>query len=296
MFTPTGTFLFQVGSFGSADGQFYYPHGVALGADDSIYVVDQFNQRVQRFLPAPAPSLSVTKPADQTSVVVGQDIDYHVTVTNTGNQALTGISVSDPNASSCAVEVADLPVGAPPVVVNCGYTPGDGDVGTYTNVATVDSDQTDPVASNPVDVTVGRLRPDAKIRRGTGSTAGNDVYNTSGADQTKNGSVGAGGTVTFTVTFQNDGTVDDDFFVRGPASNTRFRVTYLFGGVDVTARVTAGTFRLEGVPAGFSYALTVKIKAKAGAPRGAVFTAKVKATSAFDATRKDVVKAVVTRV
>lgn len=391
--------LWPLAAFGSADGQFYYPHGVALGAGDEVYVVDQFNQRVQRFLPAPepslsvtktaeqtsvvvgeaidytvtvtntgnqeltgvvvadlnapgcagalsdlpvggepvvvectyfttaedvgtytnvatvdsyetgpvaseavdvtveaAPSLSVTKTADQTVVVVGEAIDYHLTLTNTGSQALTGLTITDPNAPACDGSVAQLPVGGDPVVVDCSYTPTDDDVGTYTNVATVDSDETEPVESNPVDVTVGRVRPDAKIRKGTGVTVGNNIYNTTGADQTRTASVASGGTATFTLKFQNDGTVDDDFVIKGPASTTRFRVTYLVGGVDVTSQVIAGTYRFEDVAPAASRTMTMTIKAKAGTPRGAVFTAKVKVTSALDATQKDAVKAIVTRV
>ena len=398
-FTPTGTFLFQWGTNGTGDGQFVYPHGVAVGPQDSVYVVDHFNHRVQRFVPTPEPSLTVVKTADQTSVVVGdaidyqvtvtntgnqeltgvvltdpnapgcsgalgdlavggdpavvecsyfttaedvgtytnvasvdsyetepvesdpvevtveaapslsvvktadqaavlvgEAIDYHVTVTNTGSQALTGVTITDPNAPACDGSVPELPVGGPPHVVDCSYTTTEADVGTYTNVATADSDETEPVASDPVDVTVDRVRPDAKIRKGTGVTVGNNIYNTTGANQTRTASVAAGGTATFTVKFQNDGTTADDFVIKGPASTTRFRVTYLVGGVDVTSQVTAGAYRFDDVPPGSSRTMTLTIKAKAGTPRGAVFTAKVKVTSDLDTIQKDVVKAVVTRV
>lgn len=294
-FTSTGTYLTQWGSQGVGDGEFSYLEGVAVGPDDEVFVTDLFNHRVQRFLPPPAPSLSVAKAADQTAVLVGEPISYHVTVTNTGNRALTGVSVSDPNAPDCPGPLADLPVGGQPVVVDCTFTPRNSNVGTYTNVATVDSDQTGPVASDPVDVTVQRLRPDAKIRRGTGVMVGNDVYNTTGVSQTRTASVGAGGSATFTVKFQNDGNTDDDFVIQGPASTTRFTVTYWVAGVDVTRRVTRGTYRFESVSPGASRTMTVTVKATAAAPRSSVFTAKVKVTSDVDATRQDAVKAVVTR-
>ena len=48
---------------------------------------------------APAPALSISKTRDQASVVAGQVIDYHLTVTNTGNVALTGVVVTDANAA-----------------------------------------------------------------------------------------------------------------------------------------------------------------------------------------------------
>ena len=55
-FTTEGTLLAQWGSFGSGDGQFNDPRGVAVDAAGNIYVVDSVNQRVQKFgyLPTPA--------------------------------------------------------------------------------------------------------------------------------------------------------------------------------------------------------------------------------------------------
>ena len=87
-------------------------------------------------------------------MVAGEDIDYHLTVTNTGNVALTGVVVTDTNAPDCATTIGALAVGAAAAVIDCSYTTVAGDVGTRTNTATVDSAQTSPVNSNQVSTTV----------------------------------------------------------------------------------------------------------------------------------------------
>ncbi len=102
--------------------------------------------------PGPA-SLSVTMTADQGSVVAGQAIDYHLTVTNTGVPALTGITVDDPNAPDCEQAIPDLAVGQAHTI-DCSYTTTPADAGTYPNSATVDTAQTAPMASNTTNVSV----------------------------------------------------------------------------------------------------------------------------------------------
>lgn len=44
-----GDYLFQWGSFGSGDGEFYFPEGLDAHASGYVYVVDCFNHRVQVF-------------------------------------------------------------------------------------------------------------------------------------------------------------------------------------------------------------------------------------------------------
>src|SRR5439155_1353429 len=48
-FTNTGTYLIQWGSYGSGDGQFYYPYAVATDDAGNVYVADSYNHRIQKF-------------------------------------------------------------------------------------------------------------------------------------------------------------------------------------------------------------------------------------------------------
>ena len=98
--------------------------------------------------------MTIVKEADQATVVAGDDIDYHLTVTNTGDVNLTGLTIIDPKAPDCAGPVADL---APTddVVVDCTYTTIDpDDVGTYTNAAVVTSNEGALALSETVETTV----------------------------------------------------------------------------------------------------------------------------------------------
>jgi Ca2+-binding RTX toxin-like protein len=134
---------------------------------------------------ARAPALTVEKTADQSSVLAGADIDYHVTVENTGNVTLTGLVVTDPKAPDCAGALADLDPGDD-VTVDCTYTTTLADAGPYTNVATVDSAETAPVDSAGVTVTVAVPRcagQPVTVLAGDPGTPGADVMlGTSGPD------------------------------------------------------------------------------------------------------------------
>ena len=48
-------------------------------------------------------------------------------------------------------------------------------------------------------------KPDGRIRLGSGAFVGNNVYNTTGANQTKKGSAPKGHSITFGISIQNDG-------------------------------------------------------------------------------------------
>lgn len=105
-----------------------------------------------------SPALSVTKTADETSVVAGAAIHFHVTVTNTGNVPLTGVTVSDANAPGCAGAPGNLAVGAQ-VTLNCTVTTSAANIPTLSNTAGADSNETSPVTSNTVNVTVTPAGP-----------------------------------------------------------------------------------------------------------------------------------------
>jgi len=48
-FTSDGTFVTQWGSFGTGNGQFYYPNGITVDGSGNVYVADTHNSRVQKF-------------------------------------------------------------------------------------------------------------------------------------------------------------------------------------------------------------------------------------------------------
>ena len=50
-FDSNGTFLTKWGSWGSGDGQFKYPYGVAVDSSGNVYVADTGNNRIQKFSP-----------------------------------------------------------------------------------------------------------------------------------------------------------------------------------------------------------------------------------------------------
>ena len=45
--------LTKWGTSGTGDGQFYWPWGVAVAPDGSVYVADTFNHRIQKFSVGP---------------------------------------------------------------------------------------------------------------------------------------------------------------------------------------------------------------------------------------------------
>ncbi|HEY3946162.1 MAG TPA: 6-bladed beta-propeller [Solirubrobacteraceae bacterium] len=50
-FSPAGKFLTEFGTYGTGKGQFHTDEGVAIGATGNLYVADEYNARIQQWLP-----------------------------------------------------------------------------------------------------------------------------------------------------------------------------------------------------------------------------------------------------
>ena len=226
-------------------------------------------------------------------VLVGEEINFTVTVFNTGGVPLTGVTITDTDVPGCAGTIGALAVEAS-AQTTCSHTATNADLGTFTHTVTVDSDQTEPLTSDTVEVIVARVRPDGRIRLGGGAIAGNNVYNTTGLNQGRSATVGNRGTARFTITVQNDGTTFDDLRVTGFGSSSRYLVTYKTGAEDMTAEVVDEGLVFEEVAPGGLRTVTLLVQARNGIPRGAAITRKVTVLSTR-AELRDVVKATVTR-
>ena len=138
-----------------------------------------------------------------------------------------------------------------------------------------------------------RLRqPDAQIKTTT-TFAGNNIYNTTGANQTRTRTIHRGQSGTFTIKISNDGgPAGDGFTLKGPGLGGGFTVHYLDGTTDVTAQVVAGTYTVLPIPATTSKTITLKVTVGSGVAVGASHSWLVLATSTGSGTPKDAVKAI----
>ncbi|MCB9372794.1 MAG: hypothetical protein H6518_08415 [Microthrixaceae bacterium] len=127
-----------------------YPNAAVVISNEGALAL---SDTVETTVEAPLSELTVVKSADETDVVEGDDIHFHVEVTNSGNQPLTGVGVTDASVPACDSAIGAM---APDAVttIDCTYTTTGADVGTFSNIAAAGSDQTAPVDSNQVDVTV----------------------------------------------------------------------------------------------------------------------------------------------
>lgn len=48
-FSDTGKYLSGFGAEGTKPGEFYVPHGLAIDRRGSLYIVDSYNHRIQKF-------------------------------------------------------------------------------------------------------------------------------------------------------------------------------------------------------------------------------------------------------
>ncbi len=138
-------------------------------------------------------------------------------------------------------------------------------------------------------------RPDGRIAKGSGSFVGNNIYNTTGANQTRTASGGAGSTITFKISIQNDGS-KDTFSVLGAGSGaTGYTITYFHGTHDITSAVVAGIYHTPLLGKGGKFVIKAKVKITKQAAGASSVTRLVTITSLGDGTKQDAVKFVVSR-
>jgi hypothetical protein len=138
-----------------------------------------------------------------------------------------------------------------------------------------------------------RLRqPDGQIAT-TAAFIGNNVYNATGASQTKSLTVHRNNSGTFKIKVANDGFATENFTLKGPGSGGGFTATYKNGTTNVTAAVVAGTFAINGLAPGASRTITLTVRVGSGVSVGATRSWLVTSTSTGQGTPKDSVKATV---
>ncbi len=244
------------------------------------------------FLPQPAVNLVLS--AVQASTRTSEPIDYHVTVHNTGNETLTGVTLADLAVPDCAGPLPDLEMGVRHTV-SCAHTPGVADVGTFSNTATVDTDQTDPVVSNQVDVAVAvRYQPDLAVKRAGSTFAGDGIYNNTGEGQEARAGRERGGHVDFVIRVGNDGDQPDTLDLRrvGPADpGLELRYVNVANGKDLTARIRAGTYHTRELAPGESIAIRVEVDITDVAARQIDHPFTLRTRSGADPTRVDTIRA-----
>lgn len=145
---------------------------------------------------------------------------------------------------------------------------------------------------------VGALfRSDLQIRLASETTfVGNNVYDATGAGQTKAVTSARGARRTFYVRVQNDGSTADGFTFRGCTATTGFTVRYLDGAgtTDITSAVVNGTYTVTGVAPGATRPIRLDVTTGSATPSGAVQSCLVTGTSTTAPTTVDAVLARVT--
>lgn len=134
-------------------------------------------------------------------------------------------------------------------------------------------------------------KPDGRIRKGSGTLVGNDVYNTTGLNQTRTGSTAPGNTITYRISAQNDGDASDRIKLAASGSAvTGYTIRYFSGTTDITSAVNAGTFRTPLLAAGGAFGIEARVTVKSTAATGSSVSRLLTLRSVRDPAKVDVVK------
>ena len=136
--------------------------GITTGPDGNLWMPGSSSRIAVAHLHGP--SVRITKGQSSDFVHVGETIDYDITVTNTGETPLTGVTVTDPAAPVCDRNVGDLAIGQS-LVIDCTYVARFDDGPRLYNTAWIDTNETPshdsntPVASVTADPRSAWSRP-----------------------------------------------------------------------------------------------------------------------------------------
>ena len=139
-------------------------------------------------------------------------------------------------------------------------------------------------------------RPDAWIsnRPPPHGFVGNNVYNTTGARQTRSQNGRRQETRVFHVRVFNDGNAQTGFTLRGTGAGRDASVRYRLGSADVTSAMRSHAGKPVTLsPGAFPVDLQIRVTAHRSAAVGSLKTVKLSATWRGDITRTDVVRGVV---
>jgi Divergent InlB B-repeat domain len=121
-------------------------------------------------------------------------------------------------------------------------------------------------------------RPDGLLAHGVRRYAGNNIYNTTGAGQTRRVTSRRGSIATFRWKVQNDGPVVDRIVFAAHGHAFGFKVRFYLGGANVTRAVLAGRYA-KNLASGRSLTITVKVWVLTRAKVGSVRSEWLKVTS-----------------
>lgn len=256
------------------------PHNVVAAVDDAAGNTGTATQVLSVDVTVPVVTINggATRSTNDTSPwIYGTTAEQagttvHVTV---GGQTLTATVLT---GGTWGVSATTLPVG--PRHVAASITDAAQNTGTATQTLTITGE---PEA---------HYQPDAAIRPRYGSFVGVGIYDLAKQRVYKR-LRGHTRVATFEVRVTNRGDSTDRMRIRGVARNSKFMVTYLAGGLNVTRAVTAGTYRTNPLAPKESARLIIRVTRTRAAGPGDRRAFEVRAISSHARTASDTVAAVV---
>ena len=326
--SPAGTLTTQIGENSQANAVLLQPDGkiVAVGvATDGV--ADHF--ALARYEPLSFADIAITMAASPTSVVAGDEIDYSMVIANSGPEAAQRVSVTlqDPSSDglptgssllggtwttsegyagtctyvtlvTCSIlfihagETANVAI---TLATDAAAFPSGGALQAEAVVSAAEEDPTPSNNAATISVPVQRriFRPDAliKAKRDT-RFLGNNVYNTTGRNQTRVLSGTRGSLRYFTIKIQNDGNGREAIRLASTMSGAGVRFTFLRGTTPITYEVTHGTYQANLDP-GRSFTVRLIFKVTTQASFGSRQLMRLTVEAVSKPAVKDAVKAYV---